>query len=64
MNFLLSKEGVEVYVKYFGEALRADVEPAPGAKPLDQVKLIRPSTEEIEKGIPEVKELWRDTFGI
>ncbi len=64
MNFLLSKEGVEVYVKYFGESLRSDVEPAPGAKPLDQVKLIRPSTEEIEKGIPEVKELWRDTFGI
>ena len=44
--------------------LRPDVEPAPGAKPLDQIKLIRPSTEEIEKGIPEVKELWRDTFGV
>jgi len=64
MNFLLSKEGVSVYVDNFGESLRADVPPAPGGKPLDQVKLIRPSTEEIEKGIPEVKELWRDTFGI
>jgi len=28
------------------------------------IKTIRPSYEEIEKGIPEVKELFRDTFGI
>ena len=28
------------------------------------VKTVRPSYEEIDKGIPEVKELFRDTFGI
>ena len=33
-------------------------------KDIDQIKLIRPTTEEIEKGVPEVKELWRDTFGV
>ena len=29
-----------------------------------EVKTARPSYEEIDKGIPEVKELFRDTFGI
>lgn len=64
MEFLLSAEAGKVSTKWFGEALRPDVEPAPGAKPLGEIKLIRPTTEEIEKGIPEVKELWRDTFGV
>ena len=40
------------------------LKPAPGAKSLAEIKTIRPSYEEIEKGIPEVKELFRDTFGI
>ena len=30
----------------------------------EETYLARPSYEEIEKGIPEVKELFRDTFGI
>ncbi|MFN4087845.1 MAG: ABC transporter substrate-binding protein [Alphaproteobacteria bacterium] len=64
LNFLLGPDAGRVAVSYFGESLRPDVEPAPGAMPLDQIKLIRPSTEEIEQGIPEVKELWRDTFGV
>jgi iron(III) transport system substrate-binding protein len=40
------------------------VAPAVGATPLNQVKTLRPTFEEIKKGIPEVKELWRDTFGV
>ena len=28
-----------------------------------EVKTIRPTVEEIDKGIPEVIEQWRDTFG-
>ena len=36
----------------------------PGAKPLNEIKTIRPTVEEIDKGIPEVNEQWRDTFGI
>ena len=40
------------------------VAPAPGAKPLEQIKVVRPSQDEIVKGIPEVKEKFRDTFGI
>jgi len=33
-------------------------------KSVAEVKTIRPTYEEIDKGIPEVKELFRDTFGI
>ena len=50
--------------RYFELPLRADVPPPPGSKPLDQIKLVYPTPEEIEKGVPEVKELWRDTFGV
>jgi hypothetical protein len=35
-----------------------------GGKSIADVKTIRPSLTEIEKGIPEVKELFRETFGI
>jgi iron(III) transport system substrate-binding protein len=31
---------------------------------LTDMKLIQPSVDEIIKGIPEVTEQWRDTFGI
>ncbi len=40
------------------------IKPAPGAKPLEEIKVMRPTEEEITKGIPEVKEKFRDTFGI
>jgi len=37
---------------------------ADGSLPLDQIKLLAPSLEEQEKGVPEVRDLWRDTFGV
>lgn len=64
MEFLLSKEAGEVQVKSHSLAVMKGVAPAPGAKPLEQIKVIRPTEEEITKGIPEVKEKFRDTFGI
>jgi iron(III) transport system substrate-binding protein len=64
VEFLLSKDGNEIVVKHFQDPVNKFVKPAPGGKPLSEVKTIRPSYEEIEKGIPEVKELFRDTFGI
>ena len=48
----------------FQESLRPDVPGPEGSKPLDQIKLIQPTAAEAEKGVPEVRELWRDTFGI
>jgi iron(III) transport system substrate-binding protein len=50
--------------KFFGESLRPEVPPPEGAKPLDQIKLISPTAAEAEKEVPEVRELWRDTFGV
>jgi iron(III) transport system substrate-binding protein len=64
MEFLMGKRASEVQVQNFSEIVRGDVPLFPGARNLAEVKLIRPTTEEIERGIPEVKELWRETFGV
>jgi iron(III) transport system substrate-binding protein len=64
MEFLLSKEAGEVQTKSHSLSVVKGVAPAPGAKPLEQIKVVRPTEEEITKGIPEVKEKFRDTFGI
>lgn len=64
MEFLLSKEAGEVQVKAHSLAVMKGVAPAPGAKPLESIKVVRPTEDEITKGIPEVKEKFRDTFGV
>lgn len=64
VEFLLTKEAAEVQVKVRGQAVVKGVRPLPGAKAMDEIKVIRPTEEEIAKGIPEVKELFRDTFGV
>ncbi|MCB1742439.1 MAG: extracellular solute-binding protein [Gammaproteobacteria bacterium] len=64
MEFLLSVETSRIAVGSFSEPIRPEVPPAEGGRPLSEVKTIRPSFEEIKKGIPEVKEEWRDTFGV
>jgi iron(III) transport system substrate-binding protein len=63
-EYLLDKESNEIALKERGEAVIKGMKPLPGARPLDQVNTTRPTLEEIEKGIPEVKEQFRDTFGI
>jgi len=64
VEFLLDKDAAEVQVKDHSLSVVKGVKPAPGAKPLEEIKVIRPTEEEIAKGIPEVKEQFRDTFGI
>ena len=64
MEFLLSKEAGEVQVQTHSLSVVKGVAAAPGAKPLESIKVVRPSEEEITKGIPEVKEKFRDTFGV
>ena len=44
--------------------VRPDVAPPDGALALDKVKLLTLTPQEIEDGVPEVKEAWRDTFGV
>jgi len=64
MEFMLSREAAETQVKTHNLPVIKGVAPAPGAKPLEEIKVLRPTEEEIAKGIPEVKEKFRDTFGI
>jgi iron(III) transport system substrate-binding protein len=64
VEFLLDKDAAEVQVKNHSLSVVKGVKPAPGAKALEEIKVIRPTEEEIAKGIPEVKEQFRDTFGI
>ena len=64
MEYLLGKECNEIMVKFRQDPVNKNVKVPPGMKSIAQVKTIRPSYEEIDKGIPEVKELFRDTFGI
>jgi iron(III) transport system substrate-binding protein len=64
IEFLLDKEAAETQVKNHALSVIKGVAVGPGKKPLEQIKVTRPSAEEIAKGIPEVKEKFRDTFGI
>ena len=64
MEFLLSKEAGEVQVKNHALSVVKGVTPPPGAKALESLKVVRPTEAEITKGIPEVKEKFRDTFGV
>ena len=64
VEFMLDKEAAEVQVKNHQLSVIKGIKPAPGAKPLEEIKVIRPTEEEITKGIPEVKEKFRDTFGV
>ena len=64
IEFLLDREAAETQVKSHSLSVIKGVAAAPGAKPLEEIKVIRPTEEEITKGIPEVKEQFRDTFGI
>jgi iron(III) transport system substrate-binding protein len=63
MNWLLSAECAKVLADNFQTPVRDDVPPNPAAKPVSQVKLMRMTTDEIDKGVPQAIEEWRDTFG-
>jgi len=64
MEFLSGQALSETVRLTFNEPLRPDVPPPQGGRPLSEVKLLAPSLEEQEKQVPEVRELWRDTFGV
>jgi iron(III) transport system substrate-binding protein len=63
MEYLNSIEAATINAKHFAIPLRPEVPPPEGAKPISEIKTIRPSVAEIDKGIPDVIEQWRDTFG-
>jgi iron(III) transport system substrate-binding protein len=64
LEFMLDKEAAEVQVKYHSLSVIKGVKPTPGARPLEEIRVVRPTEDEIVKGMPEVTEQFRDTFGI
>lgn len=63
MDWLLSPAYARLIAADGSEPIVAGVSPHPGMPPLEQVKVIPLTVAEIRKGVPEVIEQWRDTFG-
>ncbi len=63
MEYLYSIEASKINAKHYATPLRPEVPPPRGAKPISEIKTIRPTLAEITVGIPEVIEQWRETFG-
>lgn len=63
MEWLLSDGYSRLIARDGTEPLRVGVPPRPGEPPLQSQKVIPLTVEEIRKGVPELIEQWRDTFG-
>jgi iron(III) transport system substrate-binding protein len=64
VDFFLGFEYSKLISESYEQSLRPDVPPAPGAKPLSEVKVISPPVAEITKDIPATKEKWKEIFGM
>jgi iron(III) transport system substrate-binding protein len=64
MEFQASPQMSQVVRLGFNESLRGDVPGPDGTRPVADLTLLAPSLEEQETGVPEVREAWRDTFGV
>jgi iron(III) transport system substrate-binding protein len=64
MEFLYSAENAAEDIEEFGLPVRRNVVVPAGYRKIDDLKTIRPDIAEIIKGIPELTEKWRDTFGV
>ena len=63
MEWLLGLDYAQACVEWHLEPVRADAPPMKGTRRIGDFKAVTLSTTEIAKGIPEVVESWRDTFG-
>jgi iron(III) transport system substrate-binding protein len=63
MEFMMSPQASQISVARFGESMHASVKPR-GGKPLSEIKTLVAKPMDLLKGVPEIKEKWRDTFGI
>ena len=63
MEWLMSDDFSRLSVANHGDPVHPGLALTSGQKPLDQMALLSLSVEEIAKGVPEVIEQWRDTFG-
>jgi iron(III) transport system substrate-binding protein len=62
-QWLISDEYAHLSVENHNDPVRPGIALTSGQKPLDEVKILSLTVEEIAKGVPEVIEQWRDTFG-
>ena len=63
MEYLYTIEASKSNAKHFGIPMRPEVPGGAGTKPISEVKILQPTIPEADKGMPEVIEQWRDTFG-
>jgi iron(III) transport system substrate-binding protein len=63
MEYLHSIEAAKINARHFAIPLRPEVPSPLGARPISEIKTIRPTVAEIDKGIAEVIDQWRETFG-
>jgi iron(III) transport system substrate-binding protein len=63
LEWLLSEAVSKRIAADGSDPIRASVPPRPGVPPLEAGKVIQLSVAEIRKGVPEIIEKWRDTFG-
>jgi iron(III) transport system substrate-binding protein len=63
LEWLLSRDYADACRDWSLESVRADAEPPPGMKPINEIKTITVSAAEIARDLPDVIEQWRDTFG-
>jgi iron(III) transport system substrate-binding protein len=64
MEFLMSEGASKIWVDHFNETIRPEVSVPAGSKSAKDLKIIRPTVEQITKGVPEVIKQWRETFGV
>lgn len=62
-QWLMSDEYARFSVENHNDPIRPGMTLTSGQKSLDQVKMLSLTVAEIAKGVPEVIEQWRDTFG-
>jgi iron(III) transport system substrate-binding protein len=63
MEFMMSPQASEIAATRFQDGLYGSIKPK-GGKPLSEIKKLIAKPTDLLKGVPEIKEKWRDTFGI
>jgi iron(III) transport system substrate-binding protein len=63
LEWLLGEEGSAMSLADGTDPIRPGTKPRPDVPPLDESKVVQLTVDEIRKGVPEIVEKWRDTFG-
>ena len=63
LEFMTSTDASKVTISFFGESIHAAV-PSRSKKQLTEIKTLIADPQALLKGVPELKEKWRDTFGV